>query len=96
VKRVKSWIAKAFAPFIYKIYKDEIERVIQESTIEQMSKVQAMIIEALESGLELNIVINPDMMEGMGMYLSDNEEEEEVKENPFKLVKKDEDNKEES
>ena len=62
---------------------------MEKATKDQMKEVQDMIVEALESGLELNIVINPTMMAGMGMYLEDNEEEEK-KENPFKIVKDDE------
>jgi hypothetical protein len=57
---------------------------------DQMKEVQDMIVEALESGLELNIVINPSMMAGMGMYLEEDEEKQEDKENPFKLVEDEE------
>jgi len=88
-QKVRSWFCKLIAPFLFSIYKKQIIRVMEKATKDQMKEVQDMIVEALESGLELNIIINPTMMAGMGMYLEDNEEEEK-KENPFKLVKDDE------
>ena len=63
---------------------------MEKASKDQMKEVQDMIVEALESGLELNIVINPTMMAGMGMYLSEDEDKEEEKENPFKLVEDEE------
>ena len=90
IRKIKGWIARRFASFLYIIYREEIKLVMAKANKEQLAEVHNMIIETLESGLELNIILNPDMMYGMGMYLEEYEEGYEERVNPFKLVKDDE------
>ena len=87
---IKWLMNKIIGPILFPFYKKHIIKECQELYKEQLSNVQNMMIEGLESGLELNIIINPSFMAPLGMYLSTEEEEEEEKVNPFKLVKDDE------
>ena len=91
IQKIKSYIIRLLAPYIYDMYKEEILRVIKKAGESQMDEVQAMILDALESGLELNIIINPTLMAPMAMYVGEDEDDEEPKrENPFKIVKDEE------
>lgn len=88
---IKWLMTKIIGPILFPYYKKHIIKTCEDMYKEQMSNVQDMMMEGLESGLELNIIINPHFAAPLGMYLEDaNEEEEEKKENPFKLVEDEE------
>ena len=85
LKKIRSYFIKLFVPILYPIYRREIQDMMNEHAKDQLIKVQNMIKEAVENGLDLYVEINPNLISPLAMSTGYTEEEEE-KENPFKLV----------
>lgn len=77
--------------YLFDYYRKEFERMVEEATIIQKEHIISTIHEAEMRGIPVVIELNPLTALGIATIEAREVEEEITRENPFKIVKDDED-----